>query len=260
MKALACLITLFLLFLTTNISGQNEKAKKFGISISSGLSIPTETYGKKDPEYSAVYVDKGILQSIRGFEKAKSGFAKTGFDYNFEINYKIASSLKLLLRTGRFSNSVETNSMSEFVTQVYDNKETRVEEDNYRFLYITPGISYLYSINNFDFGADVTMGYSMTDYPYYKFVLLFTTVNPPIILAHDGPQPDLGAFTIGSSLFANYKLFGQFKVGFILSYQRSNYKYNLSTRSIPGGSTFFLYSDILKVRVLNTEFKISYNF
>lgn len=260
MKVPRCLITLFLSFLVINLSGQNETLKKLGISMSSGLSIPIGSYGNKDPEYSAVYIDRGALQSIRGFEKAKSGFAKTGFVFNLDIYYKIASAFKLFLRTGTFSNSVETNSMSEFVTHIYDDRETAVEEDAYRYLYITPGISYYYSLNNIDLGADITMGYSMTDYPYYKFVLLFTTVYPPIILAHDGPQPDLGAFTIGSSIFADYKIFKHFKAGLNLSYQMSNFKYDLSVRSIPGGSTSFNYSDILKVRVLNTEFKIRYNF
>lgn len=259
MKAHLCFIVIVLSFLT-NISGQNVNTRKFGISVSSGLSIPIGSYGKKDPEYSAIYFDRQVIQSIRGFEKSKSGFAKTGIDFNFEINYKITSTLKLLLRTGTFSNSVETKSMSEFVTHVYDDKETKVEEDDYRFLYITPGIKYLYSLGKLDFGADITLGYSRTNFPYYKFVLLFTSVDPPVILAHDGSRPNLGAITVGSSLTTDYKILNQLKVGLSLSYQRSDFRYNLATRSIPGGSTVFLFSDILKVRTLNTALRISYSF
>jgi len=260
MKALSCLIAVSFSFATIQISGQDEKTKKFEISIVTGLSIPIGSYGKKDPGYSAIYIDKEVLQSIRGFDKGKSGFAKTGFDYNLEINYKLTSALKLVLRTGTFSNSVETTGMSEFLTHIYDDREIKVEENDYRYIYITPGISYCYSVDNFDFGADISMGYSMTNYPYYKFVLLFTLTDPPIIVAHDGPQPDLSAFMIGSSLTANYNVFKQFKIGFVLSYRSTNFSYDLSPRSIPGGSTSFDFSDILKVRVLNTEFKISYNF
>ena len=128
------------------------------------------------------------------------------------------------------------------------------------FYILPPGIGYHYSLKPFDFGLDLLTGYSKTNYPYYKFVLLFTTVDPPVIFAHEGPQPDLGAFTFGSYFSAAYNLLKQFKVGIVVSYQSTNFSYKVSPRSIPGGSTSFDYSDILKVRILNTGIKIGYSF
>jgi hypothetical protein len=260
MKVLFWWIIFALSFLTFNASGQEIKSKKLDISIGVGLSVPIASYAKKDPSKSAIYIIDAPLPSVKGFDKGESGFAKTGFDYNFEIKYKLSNSLRFLLRTGTYSNSVETQGMSEFLTHLFGDREIRVEEGDYSFLYITPGIGYNYSLKKFDFGLDLLMGYSRTNYPYYKFVLLFTTVNPPIIFAHDGPQPDLGAFTVCTSLSATYKIFNQLRVGMILSFQNVNFSYNVSPRSIPGGSTSFDYSDILKVRVLNTGIKIGYGF
>jgi len=80
MKVLFCLITFSLSFLSCKISGQNLKTKKWEFSLSSGLSIPVASYGKKDPARSAIYIIGAPLPSVKGFDKGKSGFAKTGFE------------------------------------------------------------------------------------------------------------------------------------------------------------------------------------
>ena len=88
MKVLFCLITFSLSFFSFKVSGQNEKMKKWEFSLSSSLAIPVASYGKKDPAGSAIYIIGAPLPSVKGFDKGKSGFAKTGFDYNFEVKYK----------------------------------------------------------------------------------------------------------------------------------------------------------------------------
>lgn len=259
MKVVTCLIAFSLSFLTFEVSAQTEKTKNFEVSLSSGLSIPIASYGKKDPGRAAIYIINAPLPSVKGFNKGISGFAKIGVDYNLEVKYKLSSSLKLLLRTGTFSNSVETNGMSEFMTLLLDNRETRVEEGAYNYLYITPGIGYYYSLKNFDFGLNLLVGYSRTNYPYYKFVYLFTTVYPPIIFAHLGPRPNLNAFTLGSVLSANYNISDHISIGINLAYQSANFKYEVQPSSYPGGgSTNFDYSDILKTRVLNCGLKFGF--
>lgn len=261
MKALSCLIIYLLSFLTIKVSAQTEKTNKFEFSLSSGLSLPVASYGRKDVNKSAIYIINAPLPSVKGFDKGKSGFAKTGFDYNFEVSYKLSKSLKVLLRAGTFSNSVETNGMSEFLTQLYDGREIKVEEGAYKYLYITPGIGYYYSFKKFDFGLDFLVGYSVTEYPYYKFVYLFTTVNPPIIFAHLGPKPNLSSFTMGTLLSASYNITDRLILGINFVYQGANFKYSVQPSSYPGGGgTNFDYSDILKMKVLNTGFKLGYSF
>jgi hypothetical protein len=151
--------------------------------------------------------------------------------------------------------------MSDFLTLIKNNNETKVEHDDYRFLYFTPGIGYYYPINKFEFGLNLFMGYSISSFPYYKFIFLYTTLDPPRIFAHVGPKPDLGAFNFGTSLSATYNVFSRFRIGIDLLYQMVNFTYTIHPENYPGGGgTNFDYSDILKVRVLNTRFKIGYSF
>ena len=247
--------------MTFNALTQSDKLTKLDISISSGLSLPVGSYGKNSPSKSAIYVEGAPALTVKGFAKDKSGFAKTGYCYNLEIKHKLTPSLKLLLLAGTYTSTVETDGMSDFLTQIKDNRETKVEESDYRFLYFTPGVGYYYSLNKFEFGLNLFMGYSIASFPYYKFIFLFTTMNPPIIFAHDGPEPDLGAFTLGTSLSATYTVFNRFRIGIDLLYQRANFAYNMSPRSIPGGNPgIYNFSDILKARVINTGFKIGYSF
>jgi hypothetical protein len=258
MKALICLVV-SLIILANHASGQTESSRKFEISFIPALSIPIASYGRKDPARSAILTDPASPYSIQGFNKSKSGFAKIGLDYSFEVKYKLNGGFRLLFRTGVFSNSVETNRMSEFVTQSYLNRNTKVEEDDYWYLYITPGVGYYKSFGKYNFGFDLLAGYSLTEYPYYKFVLLFTTVYPPIILAHDGPRPDLNSIIVGSSVSMSYRIINQFEVGLVVSYLHSNFSYKYIPRFIPGGSQVLEYSEVLKMRVLTAGIRLSYN-
>ena len=261
MRKLFYLINLFILsILTYNTFGQIDKSNRLEISVGGGLSLPIGSYGNKSPTKSAIYVVNAPLPTVKGFDKGKSGFAKTGFDYNIEVKYKLSSCLKLLLLSGTYSNPVETTGMSDFLSNLNGYRETKVVENSYRIFYITPGIGYYYSLNKLNFGLDLFMGYSMTEFPYYKFVLLYTTVDPPIIFAHDGPEPNLNAFTLGTSMSATYKLTDRFKVGLVVSYQGANFSYNVSPRSIPGGDAVYDYTDILKVRVINTGVTLGFSF
>ena len=247
--------------MTFNALGQSDKTTKLDISISGGLSLPVGSYGNKSPLKSAIYVEGAPALTVKGFAKDRSGFAKTGYCYNLEIKYKLTTSLRLLLLAGTYSNTVETDGMSDFLTQVKDNRETKVEEDDYSFLYFTPGIGYYYSLNKFELGLNLFMGYSISSFPYYKFIFLYTTLDPPPIFAHYGPKPDLGAFTLGTSLSATYNVFNRFRIGIDILYQRANFEYNMSPMTIPGGNPgIYNFSDILKARVINTGLKIGYSF
>ncbi|TAL66505.1 MAG: hypothetical protein EPN88_08320 [Bacteroidetes bacterium] len=254
-----CWFNIIILSLVTfNTLGQQVKYTKFDISLVGGSSLPVGSYGNKSPSKSAIYVNGS---QVKGFAKGKSGFAKMGYYYNAEIKYKLSSSLKLLILIDTYSNPIETDGMSDFMTQLYGNKETKVEEESYRFFYINPGVGYYYSLNKFDFGFNIFMGYSITNFPYYKVVYLFSMANPPLIFAHVGPRPNLDAFTLGTSLSATYHIFNRFRIGIDVLYQRANFAYNMSPELIPGGGGANLtFSDILKVRVLNTGLKIGYCF
>jgi hypothetical protein len=237
--------------------GQTEKQNKFSLSLTSGPSFPIFSNAKHDPAKSAILTGSWI----EGFSKTKSGFANIGIGVNLEANYRINSSLKIILLCGTYSNSVATQEMSDYLTLNNSNQEIKAEEKNYRYVYFAPGIGYIYLIKKIELSLNIFGGYAISQYPYYKFILLYTTVNPPIIFAHDGPQPNIGSFIWGSCLSASYKISNRFNIGIDIQYQMASYSYNVYPRSIPGGSPHqFDFSDKLKVRVFNIGPKIEFCF
>lgn len=248
---------LLLFLINSDVLGQEHNQRKWGISIGGGLSFPVGVYSKKNPEESAILDNTVSFTRIVGFSKEISGFAATGFSYNAEIKYLISSRIKLFVIGGVFTNPVKTNGMANYVTETTD-YPINLNESDYRNFYIMPGISYLFSNKNFDFEIKLDAGYSTTDFPYYEFV--FTSLNPPAIFAHDGPQSDLHAFMVGGGMSATYHFGKRIETGFQALYQQANYAYHMSNRAIPGGSQVSEIDDILKVRAINAAVVLSYSF
>jgi len=151
--------------------------------------------------------------------------------------------------------------MSDYLVKVL-NRDQYMQEADYRILSLIPGIGYELPLSKFVFNINLFLGYAIAKYPYYKFILLYTetSTNPPIIFAHDGPEPTLKSFTYGTSFSANYNISSRFKVGVEAFYQKANFAYHMSNRAIPGGSQNFEISDVLKVMVINPSIKLGYRF
>jgi hypothetical protein len=258
MKRCLKLANLFFLWLIVlNASGQDSKQRLWELSMGGGVSLPVGTYSHKNPSESAIIDNSLSFTRIIGIAKEKSGFAKAGFNYNLEIKYKLSSNFRLSISAGKFINPIETNGMSDYFSQV--TREVEVVESDYKISYIMPGIGYSYLINNLDFDLNLNAGFSGSDFPYYKFILLFTT-NPHPIFAHDGPEPNLHAFAMGASISVNYNISSRVIVGIEAFYQQSNFAYHMSNHVIPGGSAVFEIDDVLKVRVINTALRLGYVF
>lgn len=248
-KSLYLVSISILLSLTFNVSGQNKKSTNFDILINGGLSLPVGSYREKNALKAAIYANP---YQVKGFYKEKCGFAKLGYNYNLQINYRIASSFKIVLIGGIFSNPVETQGMSELIYQL---SSFTVEEENYKYFFINPGVGYYINRNRFDFGLNATCGYIQAKFPYYKFVDPY-----PMIFAHDGPRPNLGAINYGVSLSAFYHIARRLSIGIDVGYQTAKFKYKVNPRLIPGGGGSDLsFTDILKVRVINAGIKLVYN-
>ena len=252
-----CINVLILSILPIKFYGQKENSDKVDISVGSGLSIPCNSYSNNNPLKSAIYVN---ATEVKGFSKEKSGFAALGTSYILQIKYNTNTHFKILLISGTFSNSVVTNGMSEFLTQL-NNLETKVEEKKYKYFFINPGVGYYNTYGKFEIGLNIFLGYANTSFPYYKFVFLSPPSSVPDIFAHNGPTPNLNAITYGSSVSANYFLSQRLQVGINMAYQRADFNYSVSPELIPGGGGANLtFSDILKVKVLNLGLMIAYCF
>jgi len=108
-------------------------------------------------------------------------------------------------------------------------------------------------------GNDVSIK-GLAQYPYYKFVMLYAHLNPPLIFAHQGSQSDLSGFIYCPSLSFIYHISPAIRIGIDAGYMSTSFSYNMSTSVYPGGSQFFDFTDNLKVRVLNTGLKFEVAF
>jgi hypothetical protein len=258
MRKVSLFVILILIGTFTSICiGQTEKQNKISLSFTAGPSLPVFSYSKHNGTNSAIWIGSWI----EGFSKAKSGFAKTGFEYHLSADYKINSFLKFILLCGSYSNSLATQEMSDYLTLSNSNKEIKAEEGKYKYYYFTTGLGYYYSIKKIEINFNLFGGFGISQYPYYKFILLYTNVNPPIEFEHVGPKPNLKSFICGSSLSASYKISKTLNFGINIQYQMASYPYNVYPQSVPGGSPHqFDFSDKLKVRVINIGPKIEFCF
>lgn len=241
------------------LSAQIELAKPWTFSLGVGMAAPVGTYGKNDAPTAAVYAPNVPNPWIIGLNKTKSGFAKTGYYYNADLRYNFTGNIAFFIRTGQCINSVDTKILSNFLTEL-DKGTVAVEHVNYDIFYFTPGIEYYKTIKNFNVGLNLFTGLAQCKYPYYKWILLYTTTDPPIYWAHEGARPNLNALIIGSSLDINYKITSNIIMGFEAMYQRANFKYEMRTRAIPGGSNIGEIHDTVKLATVNIGFKIGYKF
>lgn len=254
------LILLVLLLVSVKYLSAQELSKRWQFFVSSGAALPIGNYGKNNPADAAVYRPDFQNTWVLGFHKEKSGFAKPGYYYNAALQFEFDNRIMLFLRSGNLTNSVQTNELSDFLTEISGNSPIQVEHVDYDVFYVASGVGYRKKIDNLFLGLGIFGGHANSSYPYYKAILLFTNTNPPIFWAHDGERPNLNGFTMGGLLNIDYNIASRFIVGLELTYQQANFNYEMRTRSIPGGCCFGIVNDVLKVSVINAGLKVGYKF
>lgn len=255
MKNIAVILT-SLFFFPFFSSAQSKPFKRWAFSLSAGAAIPVGVYGKT--ENATIYSTDQYRRFI-GLDKSKSGFAKIGHYYNAAIQFHLNQNVILLLRSGKLINSVHTQELSDHLSALFDGR-VKAEHDKYNVSYFALGIGYHKSFNKFNLGLDLFTGFTNSNYPYYEGILLYTTTTPPLNWAQDGPQPKLNALMMGSSLHFSHNISPVLAVGVDLMYQRADFDYVIATRIIPGYDISPAADDIIKLRVLNTGFRIGYMF
>lgn len=256
MKQLIILFT-FTIISCISLFAQNKEWRGWHFSLSTGAAIPVGNYAKDDAASAAIYKTEEPYNII-GFAKSESGFAKIGYYYNAELQYKFNNGIAFSLRSGRLVNSVHTEGLSNYLTKISNSGEVKVEHVDYNVFYVTPSVGYYKSFRSFDIGLNFFIGSAKCNYPYYKGILLYTTTDPPRIWAHDGERPNMNALMFGSLLNLNCRITSKFIVGLELTYQKANFEYEMMTRAIPGGNHNPLINDTIKLNVVNMGFKIGY--
>ncbi len=258
MKKLIIVIVILTGFLNATYSfAQSKISDRLSISLSGGLSVPIGSYSGSNALESASYGPEDIYSFLIGFSKEKNGFAKIGSYYLAEVKYRTAKQWLFLLRVGQFTNEVEADNISAFLTDDIFYFQTNVAHVDYTIFHITPGVGYAFSKNLFEFDVILFSGYARCNYPNYA-----TTIENNRLRHwnHRGEMPDLESLAIGASFSALYHLSPKFTLGIECSYLHSGFEYSMQNELYPGGTEGYEFDDKLKVRVLNTGIKIAYKF
>lgn len=250
-----CKIAIIFLLLSSHQSFcQEVKTKRWTFLVGSGVATPVGSY-RNDNAYSAALYFPEPPNFLLGFDKSKSGFAKPGYYLNTEVQFKLRSGVFFLLRGGKAVNTVNTKELSDFLTNWFGAQE--FQHVDYSLKYLTSGVGFIKTLNDFDIGFDIFVGYANCNYPYYKSIL---QNNSAEFWAQDGDQPTLESPTFGSQVFLHYTLLTNLSIGLDCSFQIAQFDYKISNRKIPGGSNIYEIEDTLKVALVNIGISLGYKF
>ncbi|NEW82322.1 MAG: hypothetical protein GZ094_08160 [Mariniphaga sp.] len=260
MKQLSIILFIFSC-LSPHLFAQNKLNDRFSFSISGGAAIPVGTFGMKDISNAVIYYvpnsNDPSYKYLIGIDKSKSGFAKNGYCYNAQISYRMTNHVFLFLRAGQTKNSVQTSEISAFLTHRSDLQE--FEEADYKIGSVTPGVGYTMSLKQWDISLGLFGGLARSKFPSYRSILLYTTTVPPITWGHEGETPNLFSFSKGGVLSINRRI-KQISAGIEITYQHSNFKYDITMRTIPGGTPNATAHDKLVVSLLTVGLQLAYSF
>jgi hypothetical protein len=257
-----CHIFLLILFSywSCDTFAQNEAPDRFSMSFGGGFSFPVGSYADNDAAQSATFSPEPY-PFFMGFDKSKSGFAKTGSYYDLELNYRVLKSWQVVMQAGKFVNSVDDSPMSKFMKDYLypgytgEITVTTIHTD-YETHFLIAGIGYTFSCKGLVMETAVLGGYATTAYPSYR-----------IYFDRNGRYygdfrnyPDPNAFMLGFSGSAKYVFPFKMFIGAEITYLQAGFDYTVENGNHPGGSTSYPFDDTLNVRVLNAGLKIGYQF
>lgn len=253
------IILVILLGIGLQMFAQNKILDRLSFSVGGGAAIPVGTFGMKDMNNAAVHYKEGQYDRIIGIDKSKSGFARLGYDYHAQLNYRLTNHLYVFLRAGQTTNSVEMSGISAFFTQRWDPETIIFEEADYTIGSLTPGFGYKLSLKHFDLSLGLFGGPARSNFPVYKGTFISDNGNPRAYWGYEGETPDLNSFLTGGTLSVNRRI-KRISAGFEIAYQHASFKYDIRFRRIPGYNPSPIVYDKLVVSLLNVGLKLGYNF
>jgi|GEM_PF-875087 len=241
------------------LQGQVQSSEKFVVSVHTGLSIPSGSFGRSDIATSVYYSTLDPQgRWVSGIDKSKSGFAQTGYFVHAETLYKIRSVFGLFIRGGYTTNPVQTQGISDFLSS--RSAEQRFVHEDYEMWFVAPGINLEKRWRAFAIHTSLSAGMAFADFPSYESILLYTTTDPPSVWRNIQPTPTLVSSIVGISVGFRYNVSKAFSLGLETLFQRSEFDYDVQMIIVPGGNPDDKISDRLKVRTTNIGITFGYNF
>jgi hypothetical protein len=251
------IILLAFIFISMESKAQTSNKGELAISLSGGSSRPLGGFEGKDMYTAAIFRENVSNPWVMGINKSENGFARPGYYYAAQMNYGISNRFFVFFRAGIANNPVAERVIEDYFFELYPGWGEGFNHTDYRIRTLTPGIGYSYQLRNWGFSTGLLAGRGQLAFPYFKMVVS-TATELQAFWGHDGPRPDLNSLAYGGIFNLSYET-GRFRTGLEIVYQRADFDYSMTTRTIPGGNFNPEYHDTIKSSLLFIGIQVSYS-
>lgn len=252
------LLTMVLFFVLTGpIMGQSKLADKITFTVSAGPAIPIGSFSSSLIQNAQLFLPEDDRVFL-GLDKSKAGFAQTGLNYRFQIEYLFSQKIHTFIRLGRSSNPVNKEVLETFFSDRFMGPVS-FHHDNYQLGTVLTGLGYRKALGSWSVSVATLFGYGQMNYPYYQAELLSTTTDPKLVYSHSpfAERPNLSSLVYGGLLNVFYqKRF--FRFGVDSSIELANFDYEMSNGT--PGTTYLPFKNVLKTSLINLGLNVGYSF
>lgn len=221
---------------------QEEKTRKWDISITLGQAAPIGSYNKIVPE-------KALSSEYSGFHFYKEGHAaaKTGGFRSLEVSYLINKHWFASIIANRSRNSVNTNPIKDYLNSRLDTYFSSVTHNDYVVNLLAVGMGYQYQVKKLEFRIIPILGDASISSPEYGFITKSEYYKGQYYF--DVPIKQ-NAILLGLNSSINYEFGSMFYIGLKTGYYSANFKY--AVRKWAPQSSHFLHNDVINFRQIET--------
>lgn len=243
MKQINKILLVFILLLVSVLAmAQEEKTRKWDISITLGQAAPIGSYSKVAPEET-------LSSEYSGFHFYKEGHAaaKTGGFRSLEVSYLLNKHWFASIIANRSRNSVNTGSVKDYINSALHLDFYAVTHNDYLVNSLAVGMGYQFQVKKFGFRIMPILGDASISSPEYGFITKQEYYKGQYYF--DVPVKQ-NAILLGLNSSINYEFGSMFYIGLKTGYHSANFKY--AVRKWAPQSSHYLHNDVINFRQIET--------
>ena len=234
----------FLTCIVCSVCSQAQTpARKWGVSVGYGPSLPTGDFIKTAPEKSIARSEYGNQHHyVSGFPKDGNSAALKGTSALLRINYGLHRTWTANLKIGYTANPVNTlpatDYANDWIAGVNPNQTLTFIQDDYQVLTLSFGGSYNFRLKKFAFSVSPNIGLGVLVAPEYTLKMQVQNFPTAALFIYriDENKINSPVFGIDGAIF--YDVGSRFYFGLAGNYSHADFAYEWTMRA-PGLDTSF---------------------
>jgi hypothetical protein len=230
---------------------QEEKTRKWDISISLGQAAPIGSYSKVVPD-EVTYSKYPALH----FYKEGHAAAKTGGYRSIEVSYLLNKHWVASIIANRSKNSVDSNPIADYLNSKLDPYYS-VTSDNYVVNLLAVGMGYQFQMKKLGIRIIPIFGDASISSPEYSITWVDRLRNDKKEYYFDVPVKQ-NAILLGFNSSINYQLGSRLYLGLKTGYHSANFSY--AVRKNAPELKALLINDVINYRLIETGIVLGIKF